>query len=176
METLKGLVIQPSWDTVLKPFYAIKTSIFGGAQDPADWKKLIIPSAVVLTSTAAVVFAMSEKLRARKHDNIPTFAEEQLTYYGGHLAGLAQANESYLLWLLKANQEANFPKLSCMLTPGPRRWILLQDPKLVKFVYDTHFNDIGKGDNLPQEYSEVLGEGIFASDGDAWKLQRKCMF
>ena len=162
--------MQQAWDTALAQLNVVKSSLFGGPSEPRDWKKLIIPSAVVLTSTAAIVFALGERLRARKHDNIPLLAPDKVTYYGGHLDCL---NEGFYPWLYQEYVKADFPELACMLSPGPRRWVFLQDPKLIKFVYDTHFNDISKGDNFKEEYKEALGEGIFASDGKEWKFHRK---
>jgi len=162
--------MQSAWDFTLQQINAIKSSVFGGTSEPKDWKKLIIPSAVVLTSSAAIAFALGEKLRARKHDNIPLLAPEDVTYYGGHLDVI---EDDFYPTLYEMNVKANFPALTCLITPGPRRWILLQDPKLVKFVYETHFNDISKGDSFKEEYKEALGQGIFASDGKAWKMHRK---
>jgi len=171
MDTLKGLVGQSTWDAAAGQLDAAKIAVFGGPGS-SDWKKFVIPSAIALTSTALLAFALGEKLRARKHECIPLLAADEIGYYGGHLEGIS-GKPGFYPWVLDRMQKENFPKISCIITPGPRRWICLQDPKLVKYVFDTHFNDISKGENFPQEYHEVVGEGIFGSDGKAWKLQRK---
>ena len=56
---------------------------------------------------------------------------------------------------------------------GAVYWIT--DPDNVKHVLSTNFDNYEKGKALRELYSDLLGTGIFASDGAIWKTHRKAM-
>uniref|UniRef100_A0ACD5U5N8 Uncharacterized protein n=1 Tax=Avena sativa TaxID=4498 RepID=A0ACD5U5N8_AVESA len=59
-----------------------------------------------------------------------------------------------------------------LLSPG-RRQIYTSDPAVVEHILRTNFTSYGKGDFNYENMSDLLGDGIFAVDGDKWKQQRK---
>jgi len=59
-----------------------------------------------------------------------------------------------------------------LLSPG-RRQIYTSDPAVVEHILRTNFTSYGKGYFNYENMSDLLGDGIFAVDGDKWKQQRK---
>ncbi|KAJ4952347.1 hypothetical protein NE237_029179 [Protea cynaroides] len=47
------------------------------------------------------------------------------------------------------------------------------DPKNIKHILKTRFHNYPKGPTFQAVFHDLLGEGIFNSDGDTWLLQRK---
>ncbi|CAM0956397.1 unnamed protein product [Alopecurus aequalis] len=59
-----------------------------------------------------------------------------------------------------------------LLAPG-RLQIYTSDPAVVEHILRTNFTNYGKGVFNYENMSDLLGDGIFAVDGDKWKQQRK---
>ncbi|KAI8830266.1 cytochrome P450 [Chytriomyces cf. hyalinus JEL632] len=51
--------------------------------------------------------------------------------------------------------------------------IFVNDPKIVEYILKTKFSVFEKGSIFRTRAQDVLGHGIFNSDGDQWKSQRK---
>ncbi|KAI9139569.1 cytochrome P450 [Paraphysoderma sedebokerense] len=51
--------------------------------------------------------------------------------------------------------------------------ILTQEPKNVEYILKTNFDNFIKGHIFYENQMPLLGHGIFNSDGDAWRVQRK---
>eukprot|EP01084_Bolivina_argentea_P314323 544432_1 len=67
-----------------------------------------------------------------------------------------------------------FPKISSLSVPGGKHNIFINDPKLIKYLYEDQFEiSILKNDELCHIYYELLGKGIFVSNGPKWKFHRK---
>jgi len=49
----------------------------------------------------------------------------------------------------------------------------LTDDACLRYVLNDNFDNYVKGDSFQDLLGELLGDGIFASDGDAWKMHRK---
>jgi len=60
-----------------------------------------------------------------------------------------------------------------MNVPFKRPMIRTEDPKNIEYFMKTNFYNYSKGDQQIEPMRDVLGHGIFASDGDAWKVMRK---
>lgn len=58
------------------------------------------------------------------------------------------------------------------VVPG-QRLLFLMDPLLIKYMLKTKFSSFHKGPRFKEAYEELLGDGIFASDGEPWHQQRK---
>lgn len=52
------------------------------------------------------------------------------------------------------------------------RVILTQDPENIKALLTSQFADYGKGEPFHKEWKELLGDSIFATDGDLWSRSR----
>lgn len=59
-----------------------------------------------------------------------------------------------------------------LLAPG-RRLIYTCDPAVVEHILRANFGNYGKGAFSHDNTSDLLGDGIFAVDGDRWRQQRK---
>ncbi|ORY95137.1 putative P450 oxidoreductase [Lobosporangium transversale] len=53
------------------------------------------------------------------------------------------------------------------------RVIAINDPVLLEHIMKTNFENYEKGDIQNSNMSQVLGNGIFDSDGDLWRMHRK---
>ena len=53
----------------------------------------------------------------------------------------------------------------CSSRFGPFTTIWLFEPKYIKFVFEDRFDDFVKGKDVRDRLFELLGDGIFASDG-----------
>ncbi|KAF9209195.1 hypothetical protein BGZ59_010231 [Podila verticillata] len=53
------------------------------------------------------------------------------------------------------------------------RIILVNSPEIVEHVLKTNFNNYIKGKIFYDQLRDILGHGIFVSDGDAWRFHRK---
>ncbi|CAN6324769.1 unnamed protein product [Urochloa humidicola] len=60
-----------------------------------------------------------------------------------------------------------------LLTPAGRRQIYTCDPAVVEHILRTNFANYGKGAFNYENMTDLLGDGIFAVDGDKWRQQRK---
>ncbi|KAK1278161.1 Cytochrome P450 94A2 [Acorus gramineus] len=58
-------------------------------------------------------------------------------------------------------------------TPGDVHGIITASPATVEHVLKTNFGNYPKGERTVSMMSDFLGLGIFNSDGEEWKLQRK---
>ncbi|KAK9758032.1 hypothetical protein RND81_01G201900 [Saponaria officinalis] len=54
-----------------------------------------------------------------------------------------------------------------------RNEVYTSDPANVEYILKTHFDNYGKGDYTYNNLSDLLGDGIFAVDGEKWRNQRK---
>ncbi|CAA6656245.1 unnamed protein product [Spirodela intermedia] len=58
--------------------------------------------------------------------------------------------------------------------PPPRRsYVYLADPRDVEYILSTNFDNYAKGSYNHNILEDLLGDGIFAVDGDQWRHQRK---
>ncbi|CAG8512513.1 9054_t:CDS:10 [Paraglomus occultum] len=57
--------------------------------------------------------------------------------------------------------------------PGIGRIVGIDEPSTLEYILKRNFENYVKGDYVLSRLHDVLGHGIFATDGDAWKLQRK---
>ncbi|XP_044467908.1 cytochrome P450 704C1-like isoform X2 [Mangifera indica] len=83
------------------------------------------------------------------------------------------------------NQVLNYHRLFDLLTDLSRQYktyrlssfsrneIFTTDPAIVEYILKTNFPNYGKGLYAYNIFNDLLGDGIFAVDGDKWKHQRK---
>lgn len=64
-------------------------------------------------------------------------------------------------------------KTSVFRRPGKVHGIMTANPENVEHMLKTNFQNYPKGDRFNYLLQDFLGEGIFNSDGELWKLQRK---
>ncbi|XP_039122810.1 cytochrome P450 704C1-like [Dioscorea cayenensis subsp. rotundata] len=59
-----------------------------------------------------------------------------------------------------------------MLTPSIN-YVYIVDPSNVEYILKTNFTNYGKGYSFYDVMKDLLGDGIFAVDGEKWRHQRK---
>ncbi|KAM0756345.1 putative cytochrome P450 monooxygenase [Meredithblackwellia eburnea MCA 4105] len=73
----------------------------------------------------------------------------------------------------KHRQEANMEHKAVSLTLPGHRMIDITKPEWIEYIQKTNFANFRKGPTFFDNMHDVLGEGIFVVDGDAWNIQRK---
>jgi len=98
-------------------------------------------------------------------------ANQKLTTIPGHflLGNMREFNDDTLRFLLYSRQFGD------MITArfGPAKLYLLNHPDLIHEVLVSKASHFYKSSILKQALGPVIGEGLFTSDGDFWKRQRK---
>lgn len=77
---------------------------------------------------------------------------------------------SYEVFLQFVADKPNYTAESVLLG---NRVVTTADPENIKAVLATQFADFGKGEQFHKEWSEFLGDSIFATDGHQWHASRQ---
>jgi len=56
---------------------------------------------------------------------------------------------------------------------GEKRFCMTTDPRNLEFILKTRFDNFPKGPSFSSKLADLLGRGIFATDGPQWKKQRQ---
>ena len=56
---------------------------------------------------------------------------------------------------------------------GEKRFCMTTDPRNLEFILKTRFDNFPKGGSFSGKLADLLGGGIFATDGPQWKRQRQ---
>ncbi|KAI8813883.1 cytochrome P450 [Cladochytrium replicatum] len=72
-----------------------------------------------------------------------------------------------------AEQYRNSSVTDAVLVPFSPPFIRIKNPALLEFVLKTKFESFEKGDQFKEIMHPLLGSGIFNSDGETWRKQRK---
>ncbi|KAG6549925.1 hypothetical protein Mapa_008436 [Marchantia paleacea] len=75
-------------------------------------------------------------------------------------------------WLLEYFEKAGLTFAAPMLT---NTYFYTADPAVCEYILKTNFSNYPKGEIFHDVLNEFLGDGIFNSDGEQWKKQRKLM-
>ena len=112
------------------------------------------------------------KYRARKHDNIPMIAEDDFIPIVGNLLWVRRMHHEHPNGFIhKYHRKMGYPSIAC--DSHLRKVILVFHPQHVKHIWETEFNKAGRTERMIYRSYELLGDGIFASNGEKWKFQRK---
>ncbi|KAG9454828.1 hypothetical protein H6P81_007732 [Aristolochia fimbriata] len=57
--------------------------------------------------------------------------------------------------------------------PGDSDGIITANPMNIEHILKTNFDNYPKGERIVSALADLIGDGIFVSDGDQWKRQRK---
>jgi cytochrome P450 len=92
-------------------------------------------------------------------------------YPAGHflLGNLREFNADTLAFLLKSRRYGHLVKFRF----GPFQVYIANDPDLIHDVLVTHAAHFYKTTLTKQVFKPTIGEGLFVSDGELWKRQRK---
>ena len=111
------------------------------------------------------------KYKARHHDNIVTLPDWHPIF--GHFIAITGNFEDVIEYTYDNVKRAEFPKCAAFTSFTPYFGILILDPELAKYVFDTKFESFMKTERIAMEVEEMLGDGIFTSDPPKWKFHRK---
>ncbi|KAJ3322246.1 Protein kinase alk2, partial [Boothiomyces sp. JEL0866] len=92
--------------------------------------------------------------------------------FGGLLAMLKDVDESGNLISDEIN-DPGFDKAKVLTIPFAEPTIFVNDPESVEYITSTNFENYVKGDYTKPRMTDVLGNGIFNTDGHDWFTQRK---
>ncbi|KAG1362642.1 cytochrome P450 86A8 [Cocos nucifera] len=96
----------------------------------------------------------------------------------GSLPGLIQNSERMHEWIAENLRATGGTYQTCTCAvPGLARWqglvTVTCDPRNLEYVLKTRFDNYPKGPTWHAVFHDLLGDGIFNSDGDTWLFQRK---
>ncbi|KAI3437014.1 uncharacterized protein J3R85_005739 [Psidium guajava] len=90
----------------------------------------------------------------------------------GNLPDFLRNRHRFLDWMSDVLRAA--PANSVVLSrPGGVRGVITANPAVVEHVLKSRFENYPKGDNFIALLCDFLGKGIFNSDGELWRVQRK---
>ena len=139
------------------------------SENTDSWRPWIISSAI-----GASVFGLiysAAKFRCRPHDNIPPIAPNDFGIMAGHLSKLASLPHMHN-WMYESMKAMGFPAVCSLSIPG-QHYVIISDPKLIKFCLSTNFEYCIRAEKQCIEYEPLLGKGIFLSNGERWRFHRK---
>lgn len=90
----------------------------------------------------------------------------------GALPFLFRHRADILTGLLEGCRAYNFRTWSVKWL-GEKRFCMTTDPKNLEFILKTRFTNFPKGASFSGKLADLLGRGIFATDGPQWKKQRQ---
>ncbi|KAF9151421.1 hypothetical protein BG015_006712 [Linnemannia schmuckeri] len=129
---------------------------------------------VALTSLALLVAAIV------KYPNRAIFTRarpdlKEITAPGhplfGNLIQALTSKENPLVVLNKAFQKRG--DIYVITVPYRGRFFMVNHPMYIEYILKTNFNNYIKGSVFGDQLRDILGNGIFVSDQDAWRFHRK---
>eukprot|EP01084_Bolivina_argentea_P246295 412222_1 len=153
--------------TLLQKLFQLLQRVINKVKTPCDIPRLM----KFIAFASVIIIFWYRKIRHRKHDNIIMLPE--WTSRTGHAPFFIKYfdndfNEN-IYYLIK---RASFPSI-CAMNAFNLFGILILDPDLVKFIWQTEFEKFKKGKRVQTDLEELLGDGIFTSDAPEWKFHRK---
>ena len=149
------------WDSVVK---------VANNSQYSKWKAGAVASTVGITIASAILI---HKYRARKHDNIPTLAEDECEMIKGHLSLFLKNRRRFHEKLLEEIKKLDFPSISSLARPPNQHLIFITNPIHVRYIFETNFEVANKSDRMREHFKELLGDGIFTTNGEQWRFHRK---
>lgn len=90
----------------------------------------------------------------------------------GSLPELIKNGHRFLDWTTQVLRQCP-TNTSVLHRPGNVHGVITANPLNVEHILKTNFENYPKGDQFNAHLEDLLGRGIFNSDGELWKLQRK---
>ncbi|XXG41426.1 hypothetical protein AAC387_Pa01g1884 [Persea americana] len=90
----------------------------------------------------------------------------------GNLPLFLKNRHRWLEWLTEAIREQPTNTIT-IRRPGNVRGVITANPANVEHILKTNFPNYPKGERFVTTLEDFLGRGIFNSDGELWKVQRK---
>ena len=105
---------------------------------------------------------------------VPTSIPRAYPHYPiiGSLLGAAETYDTFYDNLTGLAELMDWKPVLLSL-PFANPMIVSHDPKNIEYVLKTRFENFVKGEPIYSRLGDVLGHGIFAADGEQWKIVRK---
>ena len=92
----------------------------------------------------------------------------------GHTFEAVKQNERGILdWFLELSSHNPIGFSVSIAGTGTGQMNFVKRPEYIEYVQKTNFENYEKGDEFRRRFADLLGYGIFNSDGHVWKSQRK---
>ncbi|KAG0059250.1 hypothetical protein BGZ90_004570 [Linnemannia elongata] len=129
---------------------------------------------VALTSLALLVAAIAKypnrAIFTRARPDLKEITAKGHPLFGNLLQALT-SKENPLIVLHKAFQKRG--DIYVITVPYRGRFFLVNNPMYIEYILKTNFNNYIKGSVFGDQLRDILGNGIFVSDQDAWRFHRK---
>ncbi|GAA5807169.1 hypothetical protein MFLAVUS_000523 [Mucor flavus] len=129
-------------------------------------------------SSGAIVLATLTAALALKYPDRAVFDEhrENVVYpkglpIVGNLLNISKNKDRYFEYVVEIYEKLDTLTLSSSLTLPSN--ISTVDPRNVEYILKHNFENYSKGEYFHKVFDDFLGKGIFNSDGENWRLQRK---
>ena len=134
-----------------------------------SWKLQATACAIGVTVGGALLI---NKYRPRPHDNIPLMAKEEFHPILGHLPWiLRMRRENPGGFTHEYHRKMGYPSITS--DSHVIKVVLVFHPIHVKHIWETNFEKAGRTESMIYRAFELLGNGIFSSNGEQWKFHRK---
>jgi len=124
---------------------------------------VVVVSAVLSATTRKPVQAFGTRPPLRLKSTLPILE---------NLIDLLRSTDRMHEWTMTGMQETDFAPF-LIRAPGTPDKTILCSPEAFEEVFKTHFDAFPKGEFQIGILHDLLGDGIFAVDGDQWAAQRK---
>ncbi|CAO3648016.1 unnamed protein product [Mucor hiemalis] len=134
----------------------------------------ISPGALFLSSTVALAAALAIKYpdRALFDEHRENIAHPKGVPLLGNLLEVAKNKHRYFEYVVDLYEQLDTLtfRSSSLTLPSS---ISTGDPKNLEYILKTNFENYSKGEHFHAVFDDLLGRGIFNSDGEEWKVKRK---
>ncbi|KAF8944278.1 hypothetical protein BGZ47_004453 [Haplosporangium gracile] len=129
---------------------------------------------VALTSLALLVAAIvkypNRAIFTRARPDLKEITADGHPLFGNLIQALT-SKENPLIVLNKAFQKRG--DIYVITVPYRGRFFMVNHPMYIEYILKTNFNNYIKGSVFGDQLRDILGNGIFVSDQDAWRFHRK---
>ncbi|RWR79884.1 cytochrome P450 94B3 [Cinnamomum micranthum f. kanehirae] len=119
--------------------------------------------------SSSLLFLFSKKSPSKKSNGSSGFVTYPIV---GNLPPFLKNRHRWLQWLTEVLREQPTNMIT-FWRPGNLRGVITANPANVEHILKTNFLNYPKGERFITTLEDFLGQGIFNSDGDLWKVQRK---
>ncbi|RWR79885.1 cytochrome P450 94B3 [Cinnamomum micranthum f. kanehirae] len=117
----------------------------------------------------SLLFLFSNKRPSKKSNGSSGFVTYPIV---GNLPPFLKNRHRWVQWLTEVLREQPTNTIT-FRRPGNLRGVITANPANVEHILKTNFLNYPKGERFITTLEDFLGQGIFNSDGELWKVQRK---
>ncbi|PKA55104.1 Cytochrome P450 94A1 [Apostasia shenzhenica] len=126
---------------------------------------------LLLSSLPVAVFLLLHYGRSRRRALTSTCLKPYPLL--GYLPQFIKNRHRFLQWITEVLTETPTQTMLMLLTPLSPSIVITANPANVEHILKTNFQNYPKGKRTISKLHDFLGDGIFNSDGEQWRWQRK---